>query len=421
MSDDRPLKRPAPFWGRMTQAAGRTARCLSLSMRLDPLHCHFTPRTAELPVGPHRAAAGSLACFCQAECPVTEYGLGQFPVPRLAAAAASQSPARVPAATDSLSAMETLRLGSLAVHDEVTEEISLMPHSLADRDDTLLAPHFHHDAAESQATSQRTLTPSCHDPSRRTASMPGTWASSLQSGDGTGRMPRRKRKARTPRDRRLSVWRNSIPGVDPDIGSRVAALRTGAMRLLPTLRQACTRPADHKEPSVSVVPSLPDYGDRPASASAGTSSRRERRDSLSTSERRIDVLLPTCGRVRLSVHSMRAHAGRAQPGVPIVCEGLPCGCHNGATVFLTGASRAGRHRSCQACQQARHAGSTNAGTRDGPGSYATASSRTPRAADSTTDHGKLRFIHCGHALSLGIWTVTVWDCPSPHHGPFATE
>ncbi|KAF5216728.1 hypothetical protein ECC02_010473 [Trypanosoma cruzi] len=85
---------------------------------------------------------------------------------------------------------------------------------------------------------------------------------------------------------------DSVPGVDPDIGPRVAAQRTGAMRLLPTLRQACTRPADHKEPSVSVVPSLPDCGDRPASASAGTSSRREHRNSLSTSERRIDVLLP---------------------------------------------------------------------------------------------------------------------------------
>ncbi|EAN83933.1 hypothetical protein Tc00.1047053508883.20 [Trypanosoma cruzi] len=85
---------------------------------------------------------------------------------------------------------------------------------------------------------------------------------------------------------------DSIPGVGPDIGPRVAALRTGAMRRLPTLRQACTRPADHKEPSVSVAPSLPHCGGRPASASAGTSSRREHRNSLSTSERRIDVLLP---------------------------------------------------------------------------------------------------------------------------------
>ncbi|KAF5219837.1 mucin TcMUCII [Trypanosoma cruzi] len=118
---------------------------------------------------------------------------------------------------------------------------------------------------------------------------------------------------------------------------------------------------------------------------------------------------------------MRAHARRAQPGVIIVGEGLPCGCHNGATVFLTGASRAGRHRSCQACQQARHAGSTNAGTRDGPGSSATASSRTPRAADPPTDHGRLCLIHCGNAPSLGTGTATVWDCPSPHDGPFATE
>ncbi|RNF11561.1 hypothetical protein TcG_09210 [Trypanosoma cruzi] len=62
VSDDRPLKRPALFWDRMTQAAGRTARLLLLSVRLVPLRFHLTPRTAELPVGPHRAAAGSLAC-----------------------------------------------------------------------------------------------------------------------------------------------------------------------------------------------------------------------------------------------------------------------------------------------------------------------------------------------------------------------
>ncbi|KAF8276453.1 hypothetical protein TcBrA4_0128360 [Trypanosoma cruzi] len=130
LSDDRSLKRPATLWDRMMQAAGRTACCLSLSMHLDPLHCHFTPRTAGLPVGPHRAAAGSLACSCRAERPATEHGHRQFPVPR--PAAASQSPTRVPAATDSLSAMEALRLGLLAVHDDVAEEISMVPLSLAD-------------------------------------------------------------------------------------------------------------------------------------------------------------------------------------------------------------------------------------------------------------------------------------------------
>ncbi|ESS60528.1 hypothetical protein TCDM_11944 [Trypanosoma cruzi Dm28c] len=113
---------------------------------------------------------------------------------------------------------------------------------------------------------------------------------------------------------------------------------------------------------------------------------------------------------------MRAHAGRAQPGVIIVCEGLPCGCHNGATVFLTGASRAGRHRSCQACQQARHAGSTNAGTRDGLGSSATASSRTPRAADSRRTTGNSAPSTAGMPSSLGTGTATVCDCPSPHDG-----
>ncbi|RNC52290.1 hypothetical protein TcCL_ESM10511, partial [Trypanosoma cruzi] len=90
----------------------------------------------------------------------------------------------------------------------------------------------------------------------------------------------------------LRCGEDSVFVVHPDIVPRVAALRTGAMRLLPALRQACTRPADHKEPPVSVAPSLPHCGDRPASASAGTSSRREHRHSLPTSERRIDVLLP---------------------------------------------------------------------------------------------------------------------------------
>ncbi|KAF8291302.1 hypothetical protein C3747_57g153 [Trypanosoma cruzi] len=102
---------------------------------LGPLHCQLTPRTAELPVGPHRTAAGSLACSCRAECPATEHGLRHFPVPRLAAA--SQSPTRVPVATDSLSAMESLRLGPLEVHDDVGEEICAVPLSQAARGRTV--------------------------------------------------------------------------------------------------------------------------------------------------------------------------------------------------------------------------------------------------------------------------------------------
>ncbi|EAN98628.1 hypothetical protein TcCL_ESM08809 [Trypanosoma cruzi] len=78
VSDDRPLKRPAPPWDHMAQAAGRTTVRLSLSMRLDPLRCHLTPRTAALPVGPHRTAAGSLACSCRAERLFTKHGHGHF-------------------------------------------------------------------------------------------------------------------------------------------------------------------------------------------------------------------------------------------------------------------------------------------------------------------------------------------------------
>ncbi|RNC52385.1 mucin TcMUC, partial [Trypanosoma cruzi] len=114
---------------------------------------------------------------------------------------------------------------------------------------------------------------------------------------------------------------------------------------------------------------------------------------------------------------MRAHARRAHPGVPIVGEGLTCGCQNGATVFLAGASRAGRHRSCQACQQAGHAGSTSAGTRDGPGASATASYRIPRAADPTTDHGRLCLIHCGNALVVGNMDCDCFGLPQPARRP----
>ncbi|RNC38627.1 hypothetical protein TcCL_NonESM12108 [Trypanosoma cruzi] len=97
---------------------------------------------------------------------------------------------------------------------------------------------------------------------------------------------------------------------------------------------------------------------------------------------------------------MRAFAGRARPGVPMVEERLACGRRNGGTVLLTGASRTGRHRYCQACQQNKHAGSTTAGTQYGTGSSAAAASQTPRAADPhphgqrETPHHPLR--ECPH-------------------------
>ncbi|KAF5215356.1 hypothetical protein ECC02_011966 [Trypanosoma cruzi] len=114
---------------------------------------------------------------------------------------------------------------------------------------------------------------------------------------------------------------------------------------------------------------------------------------------------------------MTAHARRARPGVPMVGEDLTCGCRSVATVFLTDSSRAGRHRKCQARQQTRHAGSTNAGTRDGTGPSATASSQTPRAADPSTDHGRLCLIHCGNAPVVGNWECDCVKLPRPARRP----
>ncbi|RNC53830.1 putative trans-sialidase [Trypanosoma cruzi] len=104
-----------------------------------------------------------------------------------------------------------------------------------------------------------------------------------------------------------------------------------------------------------------------------------------------------CGTARLSVQNMVTHTRLAQPGVLIVGEGVARGCCNGATVFLTGASRAGN---------------TNAGTQDGAVPSATASLQTPRAANPTANHGRIRFIHCGNAPSLRVRTATVWECPA---------
>ncbi|KAF5220086.1 hypothetical protein ECC02_006880 [Trypanosoma cruzi] len=47
--------------------------------------------------------------------------------------------------------------------------------------------------------------------------------------------------------------------------------------------------------------------------------------------------------------------------------------------------------------------------------------QTPRAADPRRTTGDSASSTAGMSPSLGIWTATVWDCPSPHDGPFAKE
>ncbi|RNE96968.1 hypothetical protein TcG_12788 [Trypanosoma cruzi] len=194
--------------------------------------------------------------------------------------------------------------------------------------------------------------------------------------------------------------------------------------LVPSRSQACDAP---RHGGTTFLPSgigcaAVLLGPRLCSASAGTSFRRKRRKFLPSSERRIEILLPKLRQSAL-IHPQ-------YDGTCPTCSAWRYDSLRGPPMRMPQwrhrllGKRPG-HRSPQkspsmpvgkARKKKKHTG-----TRDGPGSYATASSQTPRAADSTTDHGKLRLIHRGNAASLRIWTATVWDCPSVQIGPFATE
>ncbi|RNC38628.1 hypothetical protein TcCL_NonESM12109, partial [Trypanosoma cruzi] len=180
------------------------------------------------------AAAGSPACSCRAVCPATEHGHRQFPVLRLAAA--SKSPTRVPAATDSLSAIEALRLGSLAVRDCVTKGIWIM----------LLFVVKRGHSVECVFSPSRCGVP-CNEAAEKEAavasSLPAMGCTNLTRGipcRGQEVMPegspggRGRRAHHTTGARRYSE--NSITCVRPNVVPRPAAPRTTAMRLLPTLR-----------------------------------------------------------------------------------------------------------------------------------------------------------------------------------------
>ncbi|RNE95023.1 uncharacterized protein Tco025E_10231, partial [Trypanosoma conorhini] len=86
-------------------------------------------RSDATPADVHRAAAGKLACSYRAECLAIENGFRHLLVPRLTA---TQTPTRVLVATDSLSAIEALRVDPLAAHDYATEEIWIMLLSLVE-------------------------------------------------------------------------------------------------------------------------------------------------------------------------------------------------------------------------------------------------------------------------------------------------
>ncbi|EKG02355.1 hypothetical protein TCSYLVIO_006620 [Trypanosoma cruzi] len=213
---------------------------------------------------------------------------------------------------------------------------------------------------------------------------------------------------------------DSVPGVDPDIVPewRISAqarcdscplFDRPARALRITSNSLCRwrRPFLYR-------------GGRPASASAGTSSRRKRRNSLSTSERRIDILLLNLRQSALVRPQYYGTCPTCSAWRSGSLTGLTCGCRDYFMVFLAGTSCAGRHRrSKHASRQGMQEAQTRALEMD------QALPPPPHHGRHVllipTDHGRLRLIHFGNVLSLRIWAVTVLDCSSPHDGPHATE
>ncbi|KAF5220138.1 hypothetical protein ECC02_006811 [Trypanosoma cruzi] len=173
------------------------------------------------------------------------------------------------------------------------------------------------------------------------------------------------------------------------------------MRLLPTPRQTSTRPADHKQPFMSVVVLLSHTEEAgpprpPPEPPPGVSTAPPRRMTSSGS----NSPCPSCSSVFSSVHNMKAHGRRTNPGTPIVAEGLTGGFCDSSTVFPTNASRAGRHRKCQAYQRAKNGQRTSASSNDNRSPSATPPLQPPPAAEPPTIHGRACRTRCGNAAVL---------------------
>ncbi|ESS62488.1 hypothetical protein TCDM_09854 [Trypanosoma cruzi Dm28c] len=170
--------------------------------------------------------------------------------------------------------------------------------------------------------------------------------------------------------------------------------------LLPTPRHTGTRPADHKQLSVSVAPSLPHTEEAepprpPPEPPPGVSTAPPRRTTSSGSTSPCQ----SCSSVFSSVHNMKAHARRTIPGTPIVAEGLTCGSCDSSTVSPTSASRAGHHQKCQAYQRAKNGQRTSASSNDSRSPSATPLLQSPPAAEP--DNPREALPH------------TLWECPRP--------
>ncbi|ESS61914.1 hypothetical protein TCDM_10461 [Trypanosoma cruzi Dm28c] len=186
------------------------------------------------------------------------------------------------------------------------------------------------------------------------------------------------------------------------------------MRLLPTPRQTGTRPADHKQLSVSVVP--PSHTEEavpprpPPEPPPGVSTAPPRRTTSSGST----SPCPTCSSVFSSVQNMKAHAQRTIPGTPIVAEGLTCGFCDSSTVFPTGASRAGHYRKCQAYQRAKDGQRTSASSNDSRSPSATPLLQSPPAAEPRQSTGGPAAHAVGMPPSSATEHPTIWEHTLSH-------
>ncbi|KAF5219396.1 hypothetical protein ECC02_007635 [Trypanosoma cruzi] len=224
---------------------------------------------------------------------------------------------------------------------------------------------------------------------------------------------RRSSAHRTSSARRCN--KNLIPGVQADIGHRITTSCAGAMRLLPTPRNTGTRPADHKQPFMSVVLPLPHTEEAgpprpPPEPPPGVSTAPPRRmtSSGSTSP------CPSCGSVFSSVHNMKAHARRTNPGTPIVAEGLTCGFCDSSTVSPTSASRAGHYRKCQAYQRAKNGQRTSASSNDSRSPSATPPLQPPPAAEPRQHTGGPAAHAVGMPPSSKTEHPTIWEHTLSH-------
>ncbi|KAF5220113.1 hypothetical protein ECC02_006909 [Trypanosoma cruzi] len=186
--------------------------------------------------------------------------------------------------------------------------------------------------------------------------------------------------------------------------------------LLPTPRQTDTRPADYRQPFIfrwcrpshteETGPPRPPPEPPPG---VSTAPPRRMKSSRSTSP------CPIGSSVFSSVHNMKVHARRTNPGTPIVAEGLTCGSCDSSTVFPTSASRAVRYRKFQAYQRAKNGRRTSASSNDSRSPSATPLLQPSPAAEPRQSTGGPAAHDVGIPPSSTTEHPTIWEHHLSHY------